>query len=155
MNMTSTSCGNAASTGTLYRTENTGRSRTWVNNRKRVFAASLARKMANGSLTERRSALSVSLFCSRKKAGLQHQRSREKKSQPQQSRAKAARVADRWIECEAEEHHNREDEDHRRGEKLSRAELRAKFLAKQDRRIGEQRHSRVRKGEDRAKVRTG
>src|SRR6266576_877721 len=69
MNITSTNCGNAASTGTLYRTENTGRSKIWVNNIKRVFAASLARKMAKGSFTERRNALSVSFVCSRKKQG--------------------------------------------------------------------------------------
>src|SRR5712692_1685699 len=88
-------------------------------------------------------------------ARLQHQRSREKKSQPQQPGAKAARFSDGRIECEAEEHHNREDENHRRGEQFARAKLRAKFLAKQDRRIGEQRHSRVRKGQDRPKIRAG
>src|SRR6266478_5788712 len=69
MNMTSTNCGNAASTGTLYRIENTGRSKTCVNRRNRVFAASLARKIAKGSFTESRSALSVAFVCSRKKQG--------------------------------------------------------------------------------------
>ena len=40
-----------------------------VNRRNKVLAAIFAKKIANGSLTERRNALSVSLFCSRKKQG--------------------------------------------------------------------------------------
>src|SRR5579883_325296 len=64
---TKANCGKTASNGTLYRTVNTGIISSSVRNRNRVLALSFARKMANGSATARRSAPSVSLFCSRKK----------------------------------------------------------------------------------------
>src|SRR6266481_1146494 len=60
---------NTDKTGTLYMVANMGRSRSSVSRRKSVFAASLARKMANGSVTESRKALRVSLCCSRRKQG--------------------------------------------------------------------------------------
>src|SRR5271167_2804565 len=56
-------------TGTLYITAKIGNSRSSVSRRNSVFAASLARNMAKGSLTERRRALKVSLCCSRRKQG--------------------------------------------------------------------------------------
>src|SRR5579862_787385 len=66
---TSASQGNTLTTGTLYITANTGRSSNSVIIRNKVFAASFARKIANGSDTESRNALSVSFVCSRKKHG--------------------------------------------------------------------------------------
>src|SRR5712664_4236744 len=56
-------------TRTLYRTEKIGSSNNSVRRRNNVFAVNLARKMAKGSSTESRKALSVSLACSRKKQG--------------------------------------------------------------------------------------
>src|SRR5258708_36474771 len=56
-------------TGTLYKTEKIGSNKNSVSSKKKVFAASLARKMVNGSSTESRKALSVSLVCSRRKQG--------------------------------------------------------------------------------------
>ena len=53
----------------LYKIAKIGRSSNSVSSRNSVFAASLARNIANGSLTDSRSALSVSLFNSRKKHG--------------------------------------------------------------------------------------
>ena len=58
---TSTSQCSTGTTGTLYITAKSGSRSSSVRRRNSVFAASFARKMANGSLTERRSALSVSL----------------------------------------------------------------------------------------------
>src|SRR6266446_245915 len=49
--------------------ENTGSISSSVSRRKSVLATSFATKMEKGSVTLRRSALSVSLFCSRKKQG--------------------------------------------------------------------------------------
>src|SRR5580704_4852015 len=66
---TSTSQGNTLMTDTLYITANTGSSKSSITIRNNVFAASFARKIANGSGTESRSALSVSFVCSRKKHG--------------------------------------------------------------------------------------
>src|ERR1700733_13366427 len=66
---TSTSHGNTLVTVTLYITANTGSSNSSVTIRNNVFAASSARKIANESDTDRRSALSVSFVCSRKKHG--------------------------------------------------------------------------------------
>src|ERR1700682_5401208 len=57
------------STGTLYKMAKTGSISTSVKSRNKVLATSLARKMANGSLTDKRKALRVSLFCSRRKHG--------------------------------------------------------------------------------------
>src|SRR5439155_20995324 len=54
-------------TDTLYSTAKTGSSKSSVRRRNRVLATSFARKIAKGSETERRSALSVSLLCSRRK----------------------------------------------------------------------------------------
>src|SRR5712664_128937 len=56
-------------TGTLYITTKTGSSKSSVRRRNRVLATSFARKMAKGSETERRNALTVSLVCSRRKHG--------------------------------------------------------------------------------------
>src|SRR5438105_6503156 len=53
----------------LYKIAKIGSSSNSVNSRNKVFAASLAKNIANGSLTDSRSALSVSLFISRKKQG--------------------------------------------------------------------------------------
>src|SRR5260370_35932385 len=53
----------------MYITAKTGSSKSSVRRRNRVLAASFARKIAKGSETERRSALSVSLPCSRRKHG--------------------------------------------------------------------------------------
>src|SRR6266436_1848718 len=64
---TSTSQGSTRKTGTLYITAKTGSSKSSVSRRNRVLATSFARKIAKGSETERRNALSVSLFCSRRK----------------------------------------------------------------------------------------
>src|SRR6266699_3988939 len=47
----------------------TGNINISVRSRKKALATSFARKIANGSLTDKRNALSVSLFCSRKKHG--------------------------------------------------------------------------------------
>src|ERR1700722_118761 len=66
---TSTSQGNTFMTDTLYITANTGSSKSSVTIKNNVFAASFARKIANGSDTESRSALNVSFVCSRKKHG--------------------------------------------------------------------------------------
>src|SRR5580704_990303 len=66
---TSTSQGNTLVTVTLYITANTGSSNSSVTIRNNVFAASFAKKIANGSDTDSRSALSVSFVCSRKKHG--------------------------------------------------------------------------------------
>src|SRR5580704_10139159 len=66
---TSTSQGNTFMTDTLYITANTGSSKSSVTIRNNVFAASFAKKIANGSDTESRNALSVSFVCSRKKHG--------------------------------------------------------------------------------------
>src|SRR5580698_8097235 len=66
---TSTSQGNTLVTVTLYITANTGSSNSSVTIRNNVFAASFARKTANGSDTDSRNALSVSFVCSRKKHG--------------------------------------------------------------------------------------
>src|SRR6266851_8604529 len=66
---TNASWGTTPSSGTLYSTENIGSSSSSVINRNNVLAHSLDRKIANGSDTERRNALSVSLVCSRKNPG--------------------------------------------------------------------------------------
>src|SRR6266478_4207699 len=68
-NSTSASCGTTPSSGTLYKTANIGSSSSSVISRKSVLAQSFDRKIANGSETESRSALSVSFVCSRKKPG--------------------------------------------------------------------------------------
>src|SRR5712672_4822301 len=68
-NSTNASCGTTPSSGTLYSTAKIGSSSSSVINRNNVLAHSLDRKIANGSDTERRNALSVSLVCSRKKPG--------------------------------------------------------------------------------------
>src|SRR5882762_10750913 len=68
-NSTNASCGTTPSSGTLYRTAKIGSSSSSVINRNNVLAHSLDRKIANGSETERRNALSVSLVCSRKNPG--------------------------------------------------------------------------------------
>src|SRR5712675_2092700 len=68
-NSTNASCGTTPSSGTLYRTAKIGSSSSSVINRNSVLAESLDRKIANGSETESRSALSVSFVCSRKKPG--------------------------------------------------------------------------------------
>src|SRR5450631_4149606 len=57
------------STRTLYMMANIGRSSSSVSSRKSVFAASFARKITNGSDTDSRNALNVSLVCSRRKQG--------------------------------------------------------------------------------------
>src|SRR5229473_3004989 len=66
---TSTSEGSTRKTGTLYITANTGSSKSSVSRRNKVLATSFARKIAKGSETASRNALSVSLFCSRRKHG--------------------------------------------------------------------------------------
>src|SRR5580698_8351316 len=66
---TSTSQGNTLMTDTLYITANTGSSNNSITIKNNVFAASFARKIANGSDTDNRNALSVSFVCSRKKHG--------------------------------------------------------------------------------------
>src|SRR5207249_11050362 len=53
----------------LYIIAKKGSENSSVSRRNNVFADSLGRKIANGSLTESRNALSVSLFCSRRKQG--------------------------------------------------------------------------------------
>src|SRR5712671_8167076 len=68
-NSTNASCGTTPRSGTLYSTAKIGSSSSSVINRNNVLAHSLERKIANGSDTERRNALSVSLVCSRKKPG--------------------------------------------------------------------------------------
>src|SRR5882672_7083343 len=68
-NSTNASCGTTPSSGTLYSTAKIGSSSSSVINRKSVLAHSLDRKIANGSETERRNALRVSLVCSRKNPG--------------------------------------------------------------------------------------
>src|SRR6267154_1807887 len=68
-NSTNASCGTTPSSGTLYSTAKIGSSSSSVINRNNVLAHSLDRKIANGSDTERRNALSVSLVCSRKNPG--------------------------------------------------------------------------------------
>src|SRR6266478_1728794 len=68
-NSTSASCGTTPSSGILYKTANIGSSSSSVISRKSVLAQSFDRKIANGSETESRSALSVSFVCSRKKPG--------------------------------------------------------------------------------------
>src|SRR6266567_8391933 len=54
---------------TLKSTANTGSIKSSVSSRNKVFAAILARKIANGSFTASRSALKVSFACSRRKQG--------------------------------------------------------------------------------------
>src|SRR6202451_3286528 len=66
---TSTSQGNTPKTVTLYITANTGSSNSSITIKNNVFAASFAKKIANGSDTDSRNALSVSFVCSRKKHG--------------------------------------------------------------------------------------
>src|SRR5437868_3163945 len=68
-NSTNASCGTTPSSGTLYSTAKIGSSSNSVINRNNVLAESLERKIAKGSDTERRNALSVSLVCSRKNPG--------------------------------------------------------------------------------------
>src|SRR5260370_7687611 len=87
------------------------------------------------------------------KARLQHQRCSKQECQPKETRAEPPRFRRSRIKGKAEEHY---DDQHKNGssrQKLPRAKLRAKFLAEQHRRIGEQRHSRAPKRENRANVR--
>src|SRR3984957_750385 len=66
---TSSNCPRILATGRLYKIENTGSINSSVTSKNSVLAASLANKIAKGSLTDNRSALNVSLVCSRKKHG--------------------------------------------------------------------------------------
>src|SRR4029077_8721745 len=68
-NSTSANCGTTPSSGTLYNTAKIGSISSSVISRNSVLAQSLDKKIANGSDTESRSALSVSLVCSRKNPG--------------------------------------------------------------------------------------
>ena len=107
-----------------------------------MLAINLARKIEKGIAdgeTQRAERVVVLLA---EEAGLQHERSGEENGQPEQAGAEVARLFGGGIEGEAEEHDDHQDEDDRGGEKFAGAEFGAKFLAEQDRRVGEEAHVR-------------